>query len=82
MIRPQSCPICKKALPANSATELATFPFCSVRCREVDLYRWSVGKYAIVESADPADLELYEADLAQSDDDRTDGWNDRVDDED
>lgn len=25
------------------------FPFCSKRCREVDLLRWSKGTYAIVE---------------------------------
>ena len=25
------------------------FPFCSERCRNVDLLRWSDGRYAIVE---------------------------------
>ncbi|MFN0196220.1 MAG: DNA gyrase inhibitor YacG [Planctomycetaceae bacterium] len=58
MIRPQSCPICRKVLAPNSASELDTFPFCSTRCREVDLYRWSLGKYALVENINPEDLEL------------------------
>jgi endogenous inhibitor of DNA gyrase (YacG/DUF329 family) len=25
------------------------FPFCSERCRQIDLLRWSKGQYAIVE---------------------------------
>ncbi len=58
MIRPQSCPICRKVLAPNAASELDTFPFCSKRCREVDLYRWSLGKYALVENINSEDLEL------------------------
>ena len=67
MIRSQSCPICKKVLPVNSAASLATFPFCSVRCRDVDLYRWSVGKYAIVENVEQSEIELIDAELDESD---------------
>jgi len=33
------------------------FPFCSERCRQVDLLRWCEGKYAIIEPAQPQDLE-------------------------
>ncbi|MDA0832680.1 MAG: DNA gyrase inhibitor YacG [Planctomycetota bacterium] len=69
MIRSQSCPICKKVLPVNSAASLATFPFCSVRCRDVDLYRWSVGKYAIVEPLDPDELALNDEQTESEDDD-------------
>jgi len=29
------------------------FPFCSERCRNIDLLRWSKGKYAIVEPLTP-----------------------------
>jgi uncharacterized protein len=32
------------------------FPFCSERCRQVDLLRWSQGKYAIVEPLTPEKL--------------------------
>jgi len=35
------CPICKK--PATEASR----PFCSERCRDVDLNRWLSGAYAI-----------------------------------
>ena len=35
------CPICHK--PTNPASK----PFCSVRCREVDLNKWFTGSYAV-----------------------------------
>jgi endogenous inhibitor of DNA gyrase (YacG/DUF329 family) len=35
------CPICGK--PATEASK----PFCSERCRDVDLNRWLSGSYAI-----------------------------------
>ena len=35
------CPICKKP------TETTYRPFCSARCRDVDLSRWLRGGYAI-----------------------------------
>jgi endogenous inhibitor of DNA gyrase (YacG/DUF329 family) len=35
------CPICSK--PAVAASQ----PFCSERCRDVDLNRWLSGSYAI-----------------------------------
>ncbi|MHC4826384.1 MAG: DNA gyrase inhibitor YacG, partial [Planctomycetota bacterium] len=35
------CPIC--ARPVRASAE--TFPFCSTRCRYVDLGRWLDGKY-------------------------------------
>ena len=57
MIRPQTCPICEKELPGGSGTALKTFPFCSDRCRQIDIYRWCEGKYAIVEPLGPRALE-------------------------
>ena len=35
------CPVCGK--PADDAMK----PFCSARCREVDLGNWFLGKYAV-----------------------------------
>lgn len=35
------CPICGK--PAAEATK----PFCSPRCRDVDLHRWLSGSYVV-----------------------------------
>lgn len=64
MIRAQTCPICGNELPADVTGDSALFPFCSRRCRDVDLYRWSEGKYAIVEPLDPnrhdVDLDEFE----------------------
>lgn len=52
MIQQLTCPICEAALPAQSSSEVPTFPFCSERCRNVDLFRWWDGRYSIVESID------------------------------
>ncbi|ACI91875.1 conserved domain protein [Afipia carboxidovorans OM5] len=41
MTRQKPCPICGK--PATHASR----PFCSERCRDVDLNRWLSGAYAI-----------------------------------
>ena len=38
------CPICKKA--TDSATDV-DFPFCSERCRLLDLGAWSAEKYVV-----------------------------------
>jgi endogenous inhibitor of DNA gyrase (YacG/DUF329 family) len=37
------CPICKKATKATDAD----FPFCSDRCRLIDLGKWASGAYVI-----------------------------------
>jgi endogenous inhibitor of DNA gyrase (YacG/DUF329 family) len=41
------CPICSKRLEIQSIDDLPSFPFCSDRCRLVDLGRWIDGAYAI-----------------------------------
>lgn len=41
------CPVCGK--PAAAALR----PFCSERCRQVDLGRWLAGDYAIPAGPDP-----------------------------
>lgn len=61
MIRPSSCPICRKPVAAPLEQQPNWFPFCSERCRQVDLLRWCDGKYAIVEPLSPermAEIEL------------------------
>ena len=47
----KSCPICGK--PAFEATR----PFCSPRCRDVDLNRWLSGSYVVPASEDEGDAE-------------------------
>lgn len=42
------CPICKSPV----ARESKTFPFCSERCRLLDLGNWLDGKYVLTESGE------------------------------
>jgi uncharacterized protein len=44
---PVRCPICAKSFSIASLDDLPTFPFCSERCRLIDLGRWIDGAYAI-----------------------------------
>jgi endogenous inhibitor of DNA gyrase (YacG/DUF329 family) len=37
------CPICKKPVKAGEPD----FPFCSDRCRSIDLGKWATGAYVI-----------------------------------
>ena len=53
MVRPTTCPICEATVSASASADSSFFPFCSERCRNVDLLRWSDGKYAIVEPLSP-----------------------------
>jgi endogenous inhibitor of DNA gyrase (YacG/DUF329 family) len=52
-----TCPLCKKTLKIGSINDLPTFPFCSDRCRLVDLGRWIDGDYAIPADARKAEDE-------------------------
>jgi endogenous inhibitor of DNA gyrase (YacG/DUF329 family) len=45
------CPICKK--PAKTGD--ADFPFCSERCRLIDLGKWATGAYVISSPVDDAE---------------------------
>jgi endogenous inhibitor of DNA gyrase (YacG/DUF329 family) len=52
------CPICKKpsAPPAaKSSDKKSPYPFCSDRCRLVDLNRWLEGDYQIPSDDDDLD---------------------------
>ena len=60
MIRPSfdntKCPVCGNILPANGSYA----PFCSERCRQVDLGMWFTEQYSIpaVEPPDEMDIEM------------------------
>ena len=41
------CPTCRKVLPHRDMGQIPYFPFCSERCRMVDLGRWLAGEYGI-----------------------------------
>lgn len=48
------CPICKKAVKSTDAE----FPFCSDRCRSIDLGKWASGGYVIAEPLGEGDEAL------------------------
>jgi uncharacterized protein len=41
------CPICSKRFEIAKLDDLPGFPFCSERCRLIDLGRWIDGAYTI-----------------------------------
>ncbi|MGC8640142.1 MAG: DNA gyrase inhibitor YacG [Isosphaeraceae bacterium] len=41
------CPICSKSFEIARLDDLPSFPFCSDRCRLIDLGRWIDGAYVI-----------------------------------
>ncbi len=49
MTRPVKCPTCGK--PTLFTTENPSRPFCSERCKLIDLGDWADGKYAIPSKA-------------------------------
>lgn len=49
MNQTKKCPQCGKEIPQNSASP----PFCSERCKLLDLGAWASGKYALASSEAP-----------------------------
>jgi uncharacterized protein len=45
------CPTCRTE--AKSREENPSFPFCSPRCRAVDLGRWFIGEYRVAGERPP-----------------------------
>ena len=52
-IQTHRCPTCGKVLRYRDASEYEHFPFCSERCRMVDLGRWFGGQYRIAGEKSP-----------------------------
>ncbi len=52
------CPICKKAVKGTDAE----FPFCSERCRTIDLGTWASGGYVISSPVTDAEELLQDTD--------------------
>ncbi len=49
------CPVCSDALPPRADNR--HHPFCSARCKTIDMGKWLTGEYAIPgEDAPPEDL--------------------------
>ena len=66
-IKPLHCPTCKKLVTAKDED----FPFCSDRCRRIDLGKWAMGVYKISSPVmDPEMLEDLEGPLPGNDRER------------
>lgn len=54
------CPICKKAFKVSSEKpfkDAAFFPFCSERCRLIDLGQWLDSEYKVILQLPPENME-------------------------
>lgn len=51
------CPVCRKVVNVDRKEEAPSRPFCSRRCKLVDLGRWLDGTYSVSEPVSPADLD-------------------------
>ena len=58
------CPICKKPVKNTDAD----FPFCSDRCRLIDLGKWASGAYVISSPTADADEPIREPNAEDSED--------------
>jgi endogenous inhibitor of DNA gyrase (YacG/DUF329 family) len=57
------CPICKKPVKAGTPD----VPFCSERCRKIDLGKWASGAYVIASPATDEEEPIRDADLEDPD---------------
>ena len=51
------CPICKKAVKSGDSE----FPFCSDRCRTIDLGKWASGAYVIPSPVEDGEEQIRES---------------------
>jgi endogenous inhibitor of DNA gyrase (YacG/DUF329 family) len=51
------CPTCRKAVKKTDAD----FPFCSERCRSIDLGKWASGAYVVSSPVTDGDEEAVES---------------------
>ena len=56
MVRPSVCPICRKQLPVLDA-DAPYRPFCSERCKTIDLGSWLTGSYSISRPLEEEELD-------------------------
>ena len=42
-----TCPICGRVMQGQGTAEWPQFPFCSQRCKTIDLGRWLDGQYRL-----------------------------------
>lgn len=51
------CPVCGKPVPPREPGKRSPRPFCSDRCRQVDLGRWLTGSYVVPGPEEPPSSE-------------------------
>ena len=57
-----TCPICQKPVDESEIGKPgSTYPFCSDRCRLIDLGRWLAGKYQVRASKNEAEASDWDA---------------------
>lgn len=56
------CAVCKQPIPRPERGTMGDFPFCSPRCKAVDLSRWLDGDYRIPDDPWGDDLDAPEPD--------------------
>lgn len=54
-----SCPICGRRMEGQSLTEWLDFPFCSERCKTIDLGRW-LGETYRIPAEEPEDQRSFD----------------------
>ena len=59
------CPICKKGVAAGAED----FPFCSERCRLIDLGKWASGQYVVTSPVEDVSELLEHPDSKDGEDD-------------
>ena len=58
-----TCPICHQVMQGQGPAEWPEFPFCSARCKTIDLGRWLGEQYRIApeepdSESDPEEMEV------------------------
>jgi hypothetical protein len=51
------CPTCRKTISVPTRQDAPFRPFCSHRCKTVDLGKWLSGEYVVSEPLKPEDLD-------------------------
>jgi endogenous inhibitor of DNA gyrase (YacG/DUF329 family) len=67
MVRPVCCPICRRPLPVLDA-DAPYRPFCSSRCKSIDLGGWLDGRYRISRPLEGEELDAGPTAAAEDDD--------------
>jgi endogenous inhibitor of DNA gyrase (YacG/DUF329 family) len=58
------CPICQKVIE-NAPADFEPRPFCSLRCKQIDLGNWLDEKYRISEPIGPDDMQEMQDDESE-----------------